>query len=111
MSMPLRSVWVQSGVRAVWKKVIPILIELLPGIAVGASVLASLKPGWIKFARTWYFCASSCFKKRPVTTENWAYPHPRFPAHLSHPIEYGSERQANGLSLSRRAIPMRQTKG
>ena len=28
-----------NGVRAVWKRVIPILIGLLPGIAVGASVL------------------------------------------------------------------------
>jgi uncharacterized protein len=37
------------GVRAVWKRVLPILIGLLPGIAVGASVLASLQPGWIKF--------------------------------------------------------------
>src|SRR5690349_21972586 len=39
-----------SGVRAVWKRVVPILVGLLPGIAVGASVLASLQPGWIKFA-------------------------------------------------------------
>src|SRR5262252_1654535 len=38
-----------KGVRAVWKRVVPILIGLLPGIAVGASVLASLQPGWIKF--------------------------------------------------------------
>jgi len=37
-----------NGVRAVWKRVVPILIGLLPGIAVGASVLASLHPGWIK---------------------------------------------------------------
>jgi uncharacterized membrane protein YfcA len=37
------------GVRAVWKRVAPILIGLLPGIAIGASVLASLYPGWIKF--------------------------------------------------------------
>jgi hypothetical protein len=29
--------------------VVPILVGLLPGIAVGASVLASLQPGWIKF--------------------------------------------------------------
>src|ERR1700730_12491722 len=36
-----------NGVRAVWKRVVPILIGLLPGIAVGASVLASLQPGWI----------------------------------------------------------------
>ena len=37
------------GVPAVWKRVFPILIGLLPGIAVGAFVLASLQPGWIKF--------------------------------------------------------------
>jgi uncharacterized protein len=38
----------RNGVPAVWKKVFPILIGLLPGIAVGAFVLASLPPGWIK---------------------------------------------------------------
>src|ERR1700746_2981573 len=35
--------------RGLWKRVLPILIGLVPGIAVGASVLASLQPGWIKF--------------------------------------------------------------
>ena len=39
-----------DGVPAVWKRVFPILVGLLPGIAVGALVLASLNPGWIKFA-------------------------------------------------------------
>ena len=39
----------RSGVPAVWKRVFPILVGLLPGIAVGAFVLASLQPGWIKF--------------------------------------------------------------
>jgi uncharacterized membrane protein YfcA len=39
-----------SGVPAVWKRVFPILIGMLPGIAVGALILASLQPGWIKFA-------------------------------------------------------------
>src|SRR6202022_5197626 len=38
-----------KGVPAVLKRVFPILIGLLPGIAVGASVLALLEPGWIKF--------------------------------------------------------------
>ncbi len=38
-----------NGVPAVWKRVFPIVIGLLPGIAVGAFVLASLQPGWIKF--------------------------------------------------------------
>jgi uncharacterized membrane protein YfcA len=38
-----------SGVPAVWKRVIPIVVGLLPGIAIGALVLASLQPAWIKF--------------------------------------------------------------
>src|SRR5260370_32628283 len=38
-----------KGVPAVWKKVFPILVGLLPGIAIGAVGLASLHPGWIKF--------------------------------------------------------------
>jgi uncharacterized protein len=38
-----------KGVPTVWKRVFPILVGLLPGIAVGAFALASLQPGWIKF--------------------------------------------------------------
>jgi len=38
-----------NGVPAVWKRVFPILVGMLPGIAVGAFVLASLQPGWVKF--------------------------------------------------------------
>src|SRR5213079_841170 len=37
-----------KGVPAVWRRVFPILIGLLPGIAVGAFVLAVVQPGWIK---------------------------------------------------------------
>jgi len=37
-----------KGVPAVWKRVFPILIGLLPGIAVGALILAALQPDWIK---------------------------------------------------------------
>jgi uncharacterized membrane protein YfcA len=37
-----------SGVPSVWKRVFPILVGMLPGIATGAFVLASLQPGWIK---------------------------------------------------------------
>src|SRR6266516_3775822 len=35
-----------SGVPSVWKRVFPILVGMLPGIAIGAFVLASLQPGW-----------------------------------------------------------------
>jgi uncharacterized membrane protein YfcA len=38
----------RNSIPAVWKRVLPILIGLLPGIAVGALILASFHPGWIK---------------------------------------------------------------
>jgi uncharacterized membrane protein YfcA len=39
----------RDAVPRVWKRVLPILIGLLPGIIIGALLLASLQPGWIKF--------------------------------------------------------------
>jgi len=39
-----------KGVPSIWRRVLPILIGLLPGIAIGGYALASLQPGWIKFA-------------------------------------------------------------
>jgi uncharacterized protein len=38
-----------KGVPSIWRRVMPILIGLLPGIAVGSFALYSLQPGWIKF--------------------------------------------------------------
>lgn len=40
----------RGSVRAVWKRVYPILIGLAPGVALGSYVLASVDPGWLKFA-------------------------------------------------------------
>ncbi len=37
-----------KGVPSVWRRVLPILVGLLPGIGLGALGLASLHPGWIK---------------------------------------------------------------
>src|SRR5215831_3954396 len=39
-----------KGVPAVWKRVFPILVGLLPGIALGGLALTSLQPGWVKFS-------------------------------------------------------------
>jgi len=39
----------RESIPAVWKRIYPILIGLLPGIAVGSYLLAELHPGWIKF--------------------------------------------------------------
>jgi uncharacterized membrane protein YfcA len=40
----------RAGVPAVWKRVFPILIGMLPGIAVGAYALSMVQPVWIKLA-------------------------------------------------------------
>lgn len=40
----------RASIPAVWKRIYPILVGLLPGIAAGSYFLASLHPGWLKFA-------------------------------------------------------------
>src|SRR6185312_2935732 len=40
----------RGGVPSVWRRVCPILIGMLPGIGLGALLLASLHPAWAKFA-------------------------------------------------------------
>ena len=39
-----------ASVPRVWKRVAPILVGLLPGVAAGSYLLASIHPGWLKFA-------------------------------------------------------------
>jgi uncharacterized membrane protein YfcA len=39
----------RRGVASVWKRVLPIVVGLLPGVAFGAAILAWLQPGWAKF--------------------------------------------------------------
>jgi uncharacterized membrane protein YfcA len=39
----------RGSVGTVWRRVYPILIGLLPGVALGSYVLASIHPGWLKF--------------------------------------------------------------
>ena len=40
----------RASIPAVWRRVYPILLGLLPGVAVGSYFLASIHPGWLKFA-------------------------------------------------------------
>src|SRR4051812_17307654 len=39
----------RASIPAVWKRILPILVGLLPGIAVGGYLLAAIHPGWVKF--------------------------------------------------------------
>src|SRR5258705_2812563 len=38
----------RSAIPAVWKRVLPILLGLAPGIALGSYLIASLHPAWLK---------------------------------------------------------------
>src|SRR4051812_37161923 len=38
----------RKGVPAVWRRVFPILVGLLPGIGLGALLLSAVQPGWVK---------------------------------------------------------------
>jgi uncharacterized membrane protein YfcA len=40
----------RASIPAVWRRVYPILIGLAPGVAIGSYLLASIHPGWLKFA-------------------------------------------------------------
>ena len=40
----------RAAIRAVWKRVWPIIVGLLPGVALGSYLLASLHPDWLKLA-------------------------------------------------------------
>jgi len=40
----------RAGIPAIWKRFYPIVISLLPGVAVGSYLLASIHPNWTKFA-------------------------------------------------------------
>jgi uncharacterized membrane protein YfcA len=63
----------RGSVRAVWKRVYPILIGLLPGVALGSYVLASIHPGWLKFV-TYAFLlplilVQAAGVRRPISAE------------------------------------------
>ena len=40
----------RASIPAVWRRVLPILVGLAPGIALGSILLASIHPNWLKFA-------------------------------------------------------------
>ena len=43
--------WVnRSAMPAVWRRVLPIVIGLLPGVVIGTAVVSEVNPSWLKFA-------------------------------------------------------------
>jgi len=40
----------RASITSIWGRVYPIVISLVPGVAVGSYMVASIHPGWMKFA-------------------------------------------------------------
>src|SRR5712671_3890162 len=63
----------RASVPAVWKRIYPILIGLLPGVAVGSYFLASIHPGGVKFATYAFLLPLILFQaagvRRPIRAE------------------------------------------
>src|SRR5258706_15886210 len=63
----------RASVPAVWKRVYPILIGLLPGVAAGSYVLSLIHPGWLKFAIYAFLLPLILFQaagvRRPIRAE------------------------------------------
>jgi uncharacterized membrane protein YfcA len=39
----------RDAIRRVWRRVLPVIIGLLPGVVVGTALLAHVHPGWLRF--------------------------------------------------------------
>src|SRR2546430_5959931 len=63
----------RASVPAVWRRVYPILIGLLPGVALGSYLLASIHPGWLKFGTYAFLLPLILFQaagvRRPIRAE------------------------------------------
>ncbi|HTM04144.1 MAG TPA: sulfite exporter TauE/SafE family protein [Vicinamibacterales bacterium] len=66
--------WVnRAGLPAVWRRVLPVVMGLAPGVALGTMLVSQVNPGWLKFVT---FCAllplilfQAAGYRRPIRSE------------------------------------------
>ena len=66
--------WVnRAGLPAVWRRVVPVVMGLAPGVALGTMLVSQVNPGWLKFVT---FCAllplilfQAAGYRRPIQSE------------------------------------------
>jgi uncharacterized protein len=66
--------WInRASVPAVWRRVLPIIVGLIPGIVVGTLIIAYVSPGWLKLftyiALLPLILAQASGWRRPITAE------------------------------------------
>lgn len=66
----------RAGLPGVWRRVLPVVIGLLPGILLGTLVVSGLNPGWLRF---WTYCVllpliliQAAGYRRPIQSERAA---------------------------------------
>ena len=56
--------WVnRDALPGVWRRVLPIVIGLLPGVVLGTAIVSQVNPGWLKFGTFSCCCRSSCCRR------------------------------------------------
>ena len=66
--------WVnRQALPAVWRRVMPIVVGLLPGVLLGTALVSQVKPGWLKFATFLVLLPLILFQaagyRRPIKSE------------------------------------------
>jgi uncharacterized membrane protein YfcA len=66
--------WVnRAGIPAVWRRVLPIVIGLAPGVLLGTAFVSSVNPGWLKFWTFWallpLILLQAAGLRRPIRSE------------------------------------------
>src|SRR5262245_33331005 len=71
------TLWVnRAGLPGVWRRVLPIVIGLVPGVVLGTTIVSGVSPGWLKFGT---FCtllplilSQAAGFRRPIQSERAA---------------------------------------
>jgi uncharacterized protein len=66
--------WNNRGAIAnIWRRILPIVIGLLPGIVIGTAIVSRVHPGWLRFATFWVLLPLILLQaagyRRPIRSE------------------------------------------
>jgi uncharacterized protein len=70
-------IWTNRGaVPIVWRRVLPVVIGLIPGVLVGTIIVSQVSPAWLKFATYWMLLplilVQAAGYRRPIHSERSA---------------------------------------
>jgi uncharacterized membrane protein YfcA len=74
-------IWTNRGaVPRVWRRVMPVVVGLIPGVLIGTIIVSQVSPAWLKFATYWVLLplilVQAAGFRRPIRSERsagWAF--------------------------------------